>query len=132
MTVWITGLDQPVSSTPELASTLLHQGLNNAAIAQAGFNGEVSVFANNATHVILDINGYFVAATDSDALQFYPMTPCRVVDTRTGTGPLAGPGLTANVARDFPILTSTCNIPHTARAYSLNFTAVPPAPLSNT
>ena len=33
----------------------------------------ISVFASNTTHVILDINGYFVAATDPTALAFYPV-----------------------------------------------------------
>ena len=40
------------------------------------------------------------------------------------------PHLAAGVARDFPVLNATtCNIPNTAVAYSLNFTAVPyPSP----
>jgi hypothetical protein len=35
------------------------------------------------------------------------------------------PHLAGKTARDLPILTSTCNIPTTAQAYSLNLTAVP-------
>jgi hypothetical protein len=31
----------------------------NAAIVPAGANGAISVFATDATHLVLDINGYF-------------------------------------------------------------------------
>ncbi len=126
LTIWPAGLNRPTSST---LNSLDGRIKANAAIVQAGVSGQVSVFVNNPTNVVLDIDGYFVAAANPNALQFYPMSPCRVVDTRNGTGPLAGPGLMAGVTRDFPMLTSSCNIPHTAQAYSLNFTAVPPAPL---
>ncbi len=56
---------------------------------------------------------------------FYPVTPCRVADTRNPNGPLGGPYIAGGQERDFPILASTCGIPATAQAYSLNFTAVP-------
>jgi hypothetical protein len=39
---------------------------------------------------------------------------------------LGGPALVAATERDFPILSSTCSIPSAAKAYSLNFTAIPP------
>jgi len=96
----------------------------NAAIVAAGYQGMVSVFASDTTNVILDINGYFEPAA-SGTLQFYSLTPCRVVDTRSPDGPLGGPVLNAG-ERDFPVLQATnCHIPNTARAYSLNFTAIP-------
>ena len=56
---------------------------------------------------------------------FYPVTPCRIADTRNSKGPLGGPALAAGVSRTFPILSSTCNIPNSAQAYSRNFTAIP-------
>ena len=88
-------------------------------------DGGVSVYVTDTTNVVLDIDGYFIPATDS-ALAFYPLTPCRVADTRNDTGDLGGPFLTGNQERDFPILESTC-IPSgvTPAAYSFNFTAVP-------
>ena len=58
-------------------------------------------------------------------LQFYPLTPCRVLDTRNANGDLGGPYLVSGQERDFPVLESTCNIPSTAQAYSMNFTVVP-------
>jgi hypothetical protein len=62
------------------------------------------------------------------ALLFYTLTPCRMVDTRNPNGPLGGPILTSGQPRNFPLLTSACasggTIPATAKALSLNLTAV--------
>ena len=93
-----------------------------AAILPAGTNGAACFFASNDTDLVLDINGYFVPDTDPTAMSFYPMAPCRLVDTRLAAGPLGGPSLVGNASRNFPLLTSPCNIPATARAYSLNYT----------
>ena len=97
----------------------------NAAIVPAGTGGAISVYATDTTDFVLDINGYFVSATTPSALAFYPLTPCRVADTRNAIGALGGPSLAATQTRAFPILQSACNIPSSAQAYSLNFTAVP-------
>jgi subtilisin family serine protease len=58
-------------------------------------------------------------------LSFYPVTPCRVLDTRNGTGPVGGPALRGGSARVFPIVGS-CGIPSSARAVSINVTAIDP------
>jgi hypothetical protein len=103
---------------------------SNAAIVPAGTNGAISVFASNTTDLVLDIDGYFTTATT--ALEFYPVTPCRLVDTRPANGPngpLAGPSLAVNTSRTFPLPTGTCNLPSTAQAYSLNLAVVPQGPL---
>ena len=60
-----------------------------------------------------------------ETLQFYPVTPCRVFDTRKPTGHLGGPYLHGTRERDFPVLESNCQIPASAQAYSINFTVVP-------
>jgi hypothetical protein len=96
-----------------------------AAIVPAGTNGGLCFFTTNDTDLVLDINGYFVPNTDTTALAFYPVTPCRLVDTRLAAGPLGGPALAGGVARTFPVLSGPCNLPATAQAYSMNFTAVP-------
>jgi hypothetical protein len=85
------------------------------------------VFASNDTHLILDISGYFVPATNPSGLAFYPMAPCRLADTRGNgfTGSFGPPSLVGGGTRTFPILSSACNIPTTAKAYSLNYTSVP-------
>ena len=56
--------------------------------------------------------------------KLFPLTPCRVADTRiTPNGANAGPVLQANAGRAFPIV-GTCAIPPTARSVVLNVTAV--------
>ncbi len=57
---------------------------------------------------------------------FYPVTPCRIVDTRDAPGPNGGPALEGGEARVFGI-TGPCGIPSSARAVALNLTAVNPA-----
>ena len=122
LTLYPAGQSRPLAST---LNSLDGRIKSNAAIVPAGTNGAVSVFASDTTQVILDINGYFVPATDPTGLAFYPITPCRIADTRTATAPLGGPALVGGQNRTFPILASTCNLPATAQAYSLNFAAVP-------
>jgi hypothetical protein len=100
----------------------------NAAIIPAGTNGQISVYALNTTNVIVDVNGYFAPVSGS-TLAFYPLTPCRVADTRKSNFPqgLGPPFLSAGQERVFPILNAaTCNIPSSGVvAYSLNFSVVP-------
>ena len=122
LTLWPAGQTRPLAST---LNSLDGRIKSNAAIVPAGTGGAVSVFASDTTHVILDINGYFVPASDPTGLAFYPITPCRIADTRTATAPLGGPSLVGGQNRTLPILASACNLPATAQAYSLNFAAVP-------
>jgi Big-like domain-containing protein/putative Ig domain-containing protein len=117
----------PCGQTQPLVSTLNSDGRIKAvaAIVPAGTNGAVCFFVTNDTDLVLDIDGYFVPSTDTSALAFYPVAPCRLVDTRLAAGPLSGPSLVGNTTRTFPLLSSPCNLPGTAQAYSLNYTSVP-------
>jgi hypothetical protein len=121
LTMWPAGQSQPNVSTLNSDGRVKA----NAAITPAGTNGGVDVFVSDASQVILDIDGYFVPAGTASALSFYPVTPCRIADTRQPAGPLGGPYLVANTSRAFPAQSSTCGLPATAQAYSLNVTAVP-------
>jgi trimeric autotransporter adhesin len=60
------------------------------------------------------------------AAQFYTLTPCRLVDTRSPDGPLGGPSLPAHGQRTFT-LAGSCGVPATAKALSINVTVVQPA-----
>jgi hypothetical protein len=60
-------------------------------------------------------------------LAFYTVTPCRLLDTRNATGPLGGPALSSGQARNFPLQSASCQIPPTAKALSINATAVSPS-----
>ena len=119
LTLWPTDQIQPVVST---LNSIDGRIKSNAAIIQAGTQGAINVFATNDTDLILDINGYFVPKTSPTALAFYPMAPCRLVDSREGL--LTSGPIEAGTSRTLPILSSSCNVPATAQAYSLNFTVV--------
>jgi hypothetical protein len=69
-------------------------------------------------------------AAISGLLSLIPVQPCRVVDTRTGSAPFGQPTMSAGETRNIPVPASSCGIPSTAQAYSLNFTVVPSAQLS--
>ena len=124
LTIWPAGQSRPVVST---LNSLDGRIKADAAIVPAGASGAISVYVTDTTNVILDIDGYFAPASGS-TLAFYPLTPCRVADTRKDTFPagLGVPHLSGTVERDFPVLSSPC-IPTgvNPQAYSFNFTAVP-------
>ncbi len=99
LTIWPTGENRPgvsILNSPDGRTKA------NAAVVAGGTNGAVSVYATDTTNLALDINGYFVTTGSrpgDQSLQFYTLTPCRVVDTRTPDGPLAGPFLAAQAER---------------------------------
>ena len=97
VSLWPAGSPQPFVSTLDDPEGLI---VANAAIVPAGSpDGGISVFnaGPSATDVIIDMNGYF--APPSAGLQFYPVAPCRLVDTRgaaagfNGIDPFAGPSI---------------------------------------
>ncbi len=124
LSIWPFGQTQPVVSTLNSTDGRI---VANAAIVPAGTNGAISMFASDATNVILDINGYFAPTSTPSGQSFYSLTPCRVVDTRLATGSLGGPFMSGGTSRSFPIPASSCGVPNTAQAYSLNITVVPRA-----
>jgi len=82
---------------------------------------------------LADVRPLATTPTAPNPLTFIGMTPCRVVDTRAGTGfsvAFGPPSLVAAMSRTFPMQSSTtCSIPATGQAYSLNITVVPPGSL---
>jgi hypothetical protein len=57
--------------------------------------------------------------------RFHTLQPCRLLDTRNPSGELGGPALTSGVKRVFKVVSaSSCGIPATAKALSVNVTAV--------
>jgi uncharacterized repeat protein (TIGR01451 family) len=71
-----------------------------------------------------------VFTVTSPAFGFYPLTPCRLVDTREPDGPNGGPALQAGTTRVFSLV-SSCGIPATARALSVNATVTQPTTLGH-
>lgn len=65
------------------------------------------------------------AASADGPYSFFPLTPCRIIDTRGPVGPTGGPSLSANTLRNFPVANvNACGVPSTARAVSFNITTV--------
>ena len=94
----------------------------NAAIVSAGNNQTTAFYPyDNNTDLLVDVNGYFAPA-GSGGLSLYPVTPCRVFDTRMiGHGqPFQGtyPG-------GINVTGSSCAPPASAQAFVLNATVVP-------
>ncbi len=113
LTLWPAGQNQPGVSTLNSYDGRIKAV---AAIIPAGTGGAIDAYATNTTDLILDIDGYFLSGT---GLAFYPLTPCRLYDTR------GGQYLHAMQTVNFAIQGGVCGIPSTASAYSLNFTALP-------
>jgi len=119
--VWPTGQAMPVATT---LTSPDGQVLADAYLVEAGTNGAINVSTTDAADMIIDVNGFFVPPA-STTLQFYPLSPCRVLDTRNANGVFGGPSLLAGEGRSFPLPSSACNVPANAEAYSLNVTVVP-------
>jgi uncharacterized repeat protein (TIGR03803 family) len=118
LTIWPEGGVQPYVSTMNSPDG---RAKANAAVVPSG-NNAVSVYVSDTTDVILDIDGYF-ASPSSQTYQFYPLTPCRIVDTRNGQDQGT---LQAGVERDYTI-PPNCKVPDSAVAYSFNVTVLPAA-----
>ena len=64
-------------------------------------------------------------ATVAGPYSFFPLTPCRVIDTRNAVGPQGGPALASNTVRSFAIINvNSCGVPTTAKAAAINITAI--------
>src|ERR1700686_1976643 len=74
LTAWPTGSTQPNAAT--MTWFAASQTLTTAAIVPAGTSSSISIFAGASTHIILDINGYFVEGV--------------VTNLNPGTGMLGG------------------------------------------
>src|SRR5205807_5499395 len=90
LTMFPCGQSLPLASTLNSNDGRVKAG---SALLPAGTSGAVCAFVTDDTEFILDIDGYFVSAANTAAQAFYPLPPCRLVDTRLATGPLGGPSM---------------------------------------
>ena len=104
LTVWPTGQTAADDIDPEFSRWAGQGQCRHRAGGHP--NQSISVFATDNTDVILDIDGYFVPANNT-TLAFFPLTPCRVADTRWPTGTFGGPSLVSGQERIFPLLSSS-------------------------
>ena len=113
----------PCGTTRPTASTLNYvsgQAIANAALAKAGSGGNVCIYTQDATHLLVDVTGWFPADTD-----FRTLSPERLLDTRSGLGHSpAGLVPAGQVVEVQVIEAGSSNIPDDAGAVVLNVTAV--------
>jgi YVTN family beta-propeller protein len=111
-----------------ISNTIITVGVGDWTFPYLGLPAGPPVAVDETTDKIYVPNGgdgtVSVIAGDT-TLQFIPVTPCRVVDTRNPNGPFGGPPILGGTRRDFSIPQGACNIPASAVAYSLNVTVVP-------
>ncbi len=106
--------------------------ITTVGVGYVSYNAKVPVAVNETTDRIYVSNtgdDTVSVITGDTTLQFVPVTPCRVVDTRNTNGTFGGPPIQGGDYRDFPIPQGSCNIPANAVAYALNVTVVPSGPL---
>src|SRR5262249_38732491 len=112
LTMWGTGARPSVSVLNSPRGTVE----SNTATVIAGDRGSLNLVANASTNLTIDLYGYF-DKPGKNGLNFYPVAPCRVVDTRQKNGPMEGPSLKANEKRTLPMMASPCGLSAKAAAY---------------
>ena len=96
-------------------------GIHNVLLQNVTINGTTVNPSNVANY--FDINSYVSGLSFGPPVTgFFPVTPCRVLDTRNSTGPLGGPSLQPAATRTFDVGPSPCGIPADAAAISANLT----------
>jgi hypothetical protein len=89
---------------------------NGGIVAVSGTTGRLAAWSVQGVHLTLDVHGAFVPET---ARRYYPIEPCRVLDTRV-TGQRFSGSLTFAVG-------GTCGIPADAAAVAADFAVVNPS-----
>lgn len=114
LVAWPAGQARPTASTLNFRTGAT---IANSTVVGLSASGMLSIYNRNGyTNVIADISGWF--PTNSD---FTPITPVRLLDTRTGNGASAvkvGAGQSVSL-----LIAGRGGIPTGATAVSVNFTA---------
>ena len=121
--------DWPVARywLPTMSSTDRMRELGLGRNLAARPSGEPEMSASTATALSPAVGAI------TGALSFIAVTPCRLVDTRSGqgfSGAFGPPALAALTPRDIPVPSGSCGIPSSALGYSLNVGILPTAPVS--
>ncbi len=113
LTVWPAGLARPTSSNVNYRAGQTSAGL---VLARIGSDGKVDLYTWARANLVVDVAGWIPTTSDYD-----PLTPARILDTRTGSGALrAGGALTVQV-------TGRGGMPRKGQtAVEVNVTAVSP------
>ena len=125
LTIWPAGRPQPTVSTMNSPDGRSESQRRNCS-RRCERCGERLCHRHHRRH---SRHRWLLHGASSQTYEFYPVTPCRVVDTRAGSNQPQGlgpPSLSAQQQRDLPILSSPCLKGITnPLAYSFNVTVVP-------
>jgi glucose/arabinose dehydrogenase len=84
LTLWPAGTRKPDTSSVNFAGA---EDVANAAVVAVGPAGATNIYSSTATHVVIDVTGYWLPATTATDGRFVPLIePRRVADTRSGSG----------------------------------------------
>ncbi len=123
VTAWPMGMPVPATSNLNLTPGVIKP---NLVTVKVGANGQVSLYnQSGSTDLVVDIDGWYDAGGASAAGgTLHPVTPQRVLDTRTGTGlpgnapARMGPGSVIHLP-----VTALASLPPGASAVVLNLTS---------
>jgi hypothetical protein len=82
LTVYPAGVPRPLASNLNWTAG---QTVPNLVEVGVGSGGQVTIFSNSPTDVVVDLGGY-VDSVGGPAGTFFPLTPARITDTRSGSG----------------------------------------------
>jgi hypothetical protein len=84
LTVYPSGTPRPLASN---LNPVNGQAVPNLVVARLGTNGRVSIYSNlGITHVVADVQGFYTETGNTLGATYFPLTPARDLDTRTGVG----------------------------------------------
>lgn len=115
---WPTGASEPTTAT---LSYRANKVIPNLTVCKVGPDGTIQVKpSHGSVHLVADVVGCF---TNSGS-RLSPLTPTRLLDTRTGTGAPVG---RVGAGEDLVLQVTGGGVPATASAVALNVTAVRPS-----
>ena len=85
LTVFPSGTNRPLASNLNFQAG---QVVPNLVVAPVGADGKVSIYNNlGEAHIVADVQGWYTKPADVSPRAFYfPLSPARHLDTRTGDG----------------------------------------------
>lgn len=88
LTVWPTGTTRPVVSSLNWSAG---KTIANQVVVKLGTNGSIDLFQSGpgVADVIVDVAGYFIDGPGTEPGGFVPLSPSRILDTRTTGGAVA-------------------------------------------
>ena len=118
VTLWPSGSTQPTASALNIERA--GQTIPNLVTVPVGPDGSISVFTSAATHIIIDLQGYYHQVDTASDGRLTVITPQRLLDTRSANAVHTG-ALVAGEAIDLDV-SALAGIPTDAVAAVLNVT----------